>query len=73
MPTAEEMCAILSLANKAHNAYGNLYDTENQYQIVMNWGRKWFDTRDKVRKNAKKYMQERRKINKDYGHKKKEK
>ncbi len=73
MPTAEEMCAILSLANKAHNAYGALYGTEEQYQIVMDWGKKWFEQRSKSRSNAKEYMRKRREIDKDYGHRKKEK
>ena len=68
MPTTEEICAILALAQKAHNKYGALYDTERQYQIVMNFGKKWFEQREKNKNKARDYMRKRRETDKDYGH-----
>ena len=68
MPTEEEWCAIVACANKAKNAYGGMYDTQKQHDIVMEWARKWMEKREYNRKKAKQYMRERRKIDPDYGH-----
>lgn len=68
MPTEEEWCAIVACANKAKTAYGSLYDTKNQHDIIMNWASKWLEQRENARENAKQYMRKRRKINKNYGH-----
>lgn len=58
MPTQEEMYAIIALANKAKSEYGKLYDTENQYNIVMGWAKKWFKEQEKRRERARKWNKE---------------
>ena len=58
MPNKEEWCAIVALANKAHIKYGKLYDTENQFNIVMNWARKWSVLQEKNKERAKKWNKE---------------
>ena len=60
MPTEEEWCAIIALANKAKNSYGELYDTANQYETVMKWARKWLANKERARKNANKWNKEHR-------------
>ena len=56
--TQEEMCAIVALAKKAKNSYGELYDTANQYEIVMKWAKKWFANKEKSNKYAQKWNKE---------------
>lgn len=58
MPTEEEWCAIIALANKAHNAYGSIYDTDTQYTTVMEWARKWTKQRKRALALAKKWNKE---------------
>lgn len=58
MPTEEEWCAIIALANKAHNAYGSIYDTDTQYTTVMEWARKWTKQRKRALAIAKKWNKE---------------
>jgi len=77
MPTEEEWCAIIALANKAKGSYGELYDTANQYKIVMKWARKWLANKERVRKNANKWNKEHRerhrKTNLEYYYRNKDK
>lgn len=68
MPTEEEWCAIVACANKAKNAYGGMYDTQKQHDIVMAWAKKWMEQREKNKTHAKEYMRKRREIDPDYGH-----
>lgn len=60
MPTEEEWCAIIALANKAKNSYGEMYDTANQYKIVMKWARKWLANKARATHNANKWNKEHR-------------
>lgn len=75
--TQEEMCAIVALAKKAKNSYGELYDTANQYEIVMKWARKWSASKKKSNEGARKWNKEHperhRKTNLEYYHRNKDK
>lgn len=76
MPTGEEWLAIMSLAVKAKNKYGKLYDTENQFNTVIKWSEKWWALRQKNAERAKKYNKDHaewhREYNKEWARKKKE-
>lgn len=75
MPTEEEICAIVALANKAKIKYGRLYDTQNQYETVIKFANKWFEQRRKnsVRANEwnKNHADAHKKHNKEYYERKK--
>lgn len=71
MPTEDEFIAITACAIKARNSYGELFETEKQFKLVMEWAGKYMELRKRQRENAKKYMRKRREIDPDYGHYKK--
>lgn len=66
MPTEEEWVAIISLAVKAKNEYGKLYDTENQFNTVIKWSQRWIELRKKNAERAKKYNKEHAEWHREY-------